>query len=70
MLDHQKTAEVRGMLLSSVLTMLPVLTYGALQSYLSIGPATTTRGKSNWNTPGYQQNVVDMYDLDLFKSLF
>ena len=37
MLDHQKTAEVRGMLLSSVLTMLPVLTYGALQSYLTIG---------------------------------
>ena len=36
-LDHQKTAEVRGMLLSSVLTMLPVLTYGALQSYLTIG---------------------------------
>ena len=37
MLDHQKTAELRGMLLSSVLTMLPVLTYGALQSYLTIG---------------------------------
>ena len=36
-LDHQKTAEMRGMLLSSVLTMLPVLTYGALQSYLTIG---------------------------------
>ena len=37
MLDHQKTAEVRHMVLSAVLTMLPVLTYGALQSYLTIG---------------------------------
>ena len=33
-------------------------------------PGTTTRGKLNRNTPGYQQNVVDKYDLDLFKSLF
>ena len=25
-------------------------------------PATTTRGKSNRNTPGYQQDVMDKYD--------
>ena len=37
MLDHQKTARVGRLVLSSVLTMLPVLTYGALQSYLTIG---------------------------------
>ena len=37
MLDHQKTARVGRLALSSVLTMLPVLTYGALQSYLTIG---------------------------------
>ena len=37
MLGHQKTADVRRMVLSAVLTMLPVLTYGALQAYLTIG---------------------------------
>ena len=37
MLDLQETAEVWHMALSAVLTMLPVLTYGALQSYLTIG---------------------------------
>ena len=34
MLDLQETAEVRHMVLSAVLTMLPVLTYGALGSSL------------------------------------
>ena len=37
MLDHQRTASVGHLVLSSLLTMLPVLTYGALQSYLTIG---------------------------------
>ena len=36
-LAHQETAGVSKMILGSVLTMLPVLTFGTLQSYLTMG---------------------------------
>ena len=36
-LAHQETAGLSRMILGSVLTMLPVLTFGTLQSYLTMG---------------------------------
>ena len=36
-LAHQETAGISNMILGSVLTMLPVLTFGTLQSYLTMG---------------------------------
>ena len=69
-LDHQKTAEVRGMLLSSVLTMLPVLTYGALQSYLAIGlPQLLEQNETGILLDIIKMSWISMI-LDLFKSLF
>ena len=36
-LIHQKSAEVINMMLGSVVTMLPFVTYGTLSAYLTIG---------------------------------
>ena len=36
-LIHQKSAEVINMMLGSVVTMLPFVTFGTLSAYLTIG---------------------------------